>query len=86
MMREKISDAIGGISTRHIQEAANYVPGKKKTDFFKLLAGKSIIAAVLTLCLFVTGLTFFLPGSMGYQQPVRHGRLLSCILHAVHTA
>lgn len=64
MMREKISDAIGGISTRHIQEAAYYVPGKKKTDFCKLFAGRSIIAAVLTLCLFVTGLTFFLPGSM----------------------
>ncbi len=64
MKRENISDAVGGISSRHIQEASNYVPEKKKVGFFKMLSGKSIIAAIFALCLFITGISTFFQGGM----------------------
>ena len=64
MKRERISDAVGGIDARHIQEAADYVPEKKKAPFSKILSGRSMIAAILVLCLFVCGSTLFFSDSM----------------------
>ena len=49
MTRKDISDGVGNISTRHIQEAASYMAAEKKVSFFKKPFGRSMIAAVLAL-------------------------------------
>lgn len=59
MRREYISDAIGNISTRHIREAENYEPAQKKSSFFKRPFGRTMVAAVLALCLFAGGIGVF---------------------------
>ena len=61
MKREYISDTIGNISTRHIQEAENYEPSQKKNCFFKRPFGRAMVAAVLALCLIVGGIGVFSP-------------------------
>lgn len=60
MKREDISDAIGNISTKHIQEAGDYAVNKKKMGSFKRPFGRAIIAAVLALCLLAGGFGRFL--------------------------
>lgn len=59
MTRKDISDGVGNISTRHIEEAANYVPTAKKVGFVKKPFGRFLIAALLALCLFVGGIRIF---------------------------
>lgn len=61
MKREYISDTIGNISTRHIQEAENYEPSQKKNSFFKRPFGRAMVAAALALCLIVGGIGVFSP-------------------------
>lgn len=61
MTRKEISDGVGNISTRHIQEAANYRAAEKKVSFFKKSFGRSMIAAVLTLCILAGGISIFSP-------------------------
>ncbi len=62
MKKETISQAIGGINTRHINEAMNCHISSHKTNFFLKPLGKSIIAAALCLCLLI-GFGVFLPFS-----------------------
>lgn len=65
MKREILSEAIDNISTRHIQEAADYIPTKRKARMFRTPFGKGMIAAALLLCLLTGGiLLFFLPGDV----------------------
>ena len=65
MKREELTDAIGNISNRYVQEAADYAPAKGKARMFRTAFGKSIIAAALILCLMAGGiLLFFLPRDM----------------------
>ena len=61
MTRKDISDGVGNISTRHIQEAASYMAAEKKISFFKKPFGKSMIAAVLALCILAGGISIFSP-------------------------
>ena len=63
MTPKDISDGVGNISTRHIQEAANYVAAYQKVSFFKKPLGRSMIAAVLALFLIVGGIGIFSPDS-----------------------
>lgn len=42
MTRKDISDGVGNISTRHIQEAASYMAAEKKVSFFKKPFGRSM--------------------------------------------
>ena len=56
MKREKLSNAIGNIGNRYIQEAADYAPAKGKVRMFRTAFGKSIIAAALVLCLLAGGI------------------------------
>lgn len=56
MTRKDISDGVGNISTRHIQEAASYMAAEKKVSFFKKPFGRSMIAAVLALCILAGGI------------------------------
>lgn len=61
MTRKDISDGVGNISTRHIQEAASYMAAEKKVSFFKKPFGRSMIAAVLALCILAGGIRIFSP-------------------------
>lgn len=61
MTRKDISDGVGNISTRHIQEAANYKVAEKKVSFFKKPFGRGMIAAVLALCVLAGGISIFSP-------------------------
>ena len=61
MTRRDISDGVGNISSRHIQEAADYDAAKKMPRFFRTSLGRSMIAAVLALCVFAGGIRFFSP-------------------------
>ena len=61
MTRKDISDGVGNISTRHIQEAASYMAAEKKVSFFKKPFGRSMIAAVLALCILAGGISIFSP-------------------------
>lgn len=61
MKREELSDAIGNISTRHVQEAADYVPAKKNANMLRMRFGKGIVAAVLAVCLLAGDILFFSP-------------------------
>ncbi|MCH5265773.1 MAG: hypothetical protein J1F02_07720 [Lachnospiraceae bacterium] len=60
MKHKYISDAIGNISTRHIEEAENYMPAKKAI-FWKHPLGILITAAVLALCFIAGGIYIFSP-------------------------
>lgn len=65
MTRREISQAVGNISARHIQEAAQ--PGKALScqhGFFKNTYGRAAIAAVLALCLLLGGIGIFGSGGM----------------------
>lgn len=64
MKREDISAAIGDINSRHIQEAANFSPTKSTIKFIKKFSGKSVIAAALSLCLLIVGISFMIPNGM----------------------
>ena len=59
MTRKEISDGVGNISTRHIQEAENYRGTEKKIDFFKNPFGRLMIAVVLALCILAGGIRIF---------------------------
>ena len=61
MKREELTDAIGNISTRHIQEAADYVPARKNANMLRISFGKGIVAAVLAMCLLAGGILFLSP-------------------------
>lgn len=61
MTRKNISEAVGNISNRHIEEAANYTTAAKKIRFFKKPFGRSIIAAALALCVLAGGMSIFAP-------------------------
>lgn len=61
MTRKNISEAVGNISNRHIEEAANYTTAEKKIRFFKKPFGRSIIAAALALCVLAGGMSIFAP-------------------------
>lgn len=61
MTRKDISDGVGNISDRHIQEAANYMAAEKKTGFFRKPLGRSVLAAVLALCILAGGIRLFSP-------------------------
>lgn len=54
MTRNELSAAIGGISDRHIQEAADYTAAKKRGLFHRPPA-RGLAAAVLALCLLAGG-------------------------------
>ena len=58
MTRKEISDGVGNISTRHIQEAENYRSVEKKADFFKIPFGRLMVAVVLALCILAGGICF----------------------------
>jgi hypothetical protein len=59
MKREDISDAIGNISTRHIQEAESYCVKSDKVRFLGRPFGKAMVAAVLAMCMLVGGIAIF---------------------------
>jgi hypothetical protein len=61
MKREDISQAVGNISTRHIQEAECYSAVAPKASFFHRPFGRAMIAAVLALCLLVGGIGILSP-------------------------
>lgn len=61
MKREELTNAVGNISTRHIQEAADYVPVKKNANMLRIPFGKGIVAAVLAICLLAGGILFLSP-------------------------
>lgn len=61
MKRENISEAIGNIDERYVQEAAIYTRSKKKGRLSGKYVGKATIAAVLALCFFAAGLYAFFP-------------------------
>ena len=61
MTRKDISDGVGNISSRHIQEAADYDIIENTARFFRLPFARAMIAAVLMLCLFAGGLRLFAP-------------------------
>ena len=63
MKREDISDAVGNISTRHIQEALYNSPSTRKVSYFKKPFGRVMTAAVLALCLLIGGISIFSPFS-----------------------
>ena len=66
MKREQLSNAVGNIGNRYIQEAADYAPAKDKVRIFRSAYGKCIIAAALVLCLLAGGILLFSrPGDMG---------------------
>lgn len=73
MTRKNISEAVGNISTRHIEEAANYTTAEKKIRFFQKPFGRSIIAAALTLCVLVGGMSIFSPFSSMGVTAYAHG-------------
>ena len=56
MTRKEISEGIGNISSRYIQEAADYAPAKKNRRIFRAAA-----AAVLALCLLAGGIGIISP-------------------------
>lgn len=64
MTRRDISQAMGNISARHIQEAAQ--PGKalSQRSFLKNAYGRAAVAAVLALCLLLGGIGIFGSGGM----------------------
>lgn len=65
MKRENLSNAIGNIGSRYIQEAADYAPAKGKVRMFRTAFGKSIIAAALALCILAGGIVLLsLPRDM----------------------
>ncbi len=53
MRKETISQAIGGVHTRHINEAMNCNISNRKTTVLVKPFGRSIIAAALCLCLLI---------------------------------
>ena len=55
MKREIISQGISDISTRYIQEAADYIPEEKQINKFRGSFVKKMIAAIVILCVFVFG-------------------------------
>ena len=61
MTRKDISDAVGNISARHIQEAARFKAAEKKVRFFRKPFGKFMVAAVLALCVLAGGISIFSP-------------------------
>lgn len=61
MTRRDISEGVGNISSRHIQEAADYAAAEKPVRFFKTPFARAMIAAVLALCVFAGGIRFFSP-------------------------
>lgn len=63
MKREDISEAVGNISTRHIQVALYNSPSTRKVYYFKKPFGRVITAAVIALCLLVGGISIFSPVS-----------------------
>lgn len=60
MKKETLSQAIGEIDTRHISEAMDYHTTSHKMSIFRRPFGKSMIAAVLCLCL-LAGFGVFMP-------------------------
>ena len=73
MTRKDISDGVGNISTRHIQEAASYMAAEKKVSFFKKPFGRSMIAAVLALCILAGGISIFSPFGGMVVSAYAHG-------------
>lgn len=61
MKREDISNAVGNINKRHIQEAICNSPNVKKVFHFKKPFSRIMTAAVLALCLLVGGISIFSP-------------------------
>lgn len=61
MTRKDISDGVGNISSRHIQEAADYTAAEKQAHFFHMPYVKAMIAAVLVLCVFAGGVRLLFP-------------------------
>lgn len=61
MNREEISAAVGGISARYVQEAADHCPACGAAVFFKRPFGKAALAAVFALCLCLGCLRVFSP-------------------------
>ena len=61
MTRKDISDGVGNISARHIQEAANFKAAEKKVSFFRKPFGRYMAAAVLALCILAGGIGVFSP-------------------------
>ena len=55
MKRKTISQGIGDISTRYIQEAADYILEEKQIKKFRVSFVKKMIAAIVILCVFVFG-------------------------------
>lgn len=56
MKREIISHGVSNISTRYIQEAADYIPQNKSVRLLKTYI-KNIMVAVLVLCILVSGIS-----------------------------
>lgn len=65
MTRRDISQAMGNISARHIQEAAQQEKVLSQRSFFKNAYGRAAAAAVLALCLLLGGIGIF--GSVGMR-------------------
>lgn len=63
MTRKDISQAVGSISDRHVQEAAGNIPAATG-GIFKNIYGRIAVAAVLALCLLLGGIGIFGSGGM----------------------
>ena len=56
MKRNEISEALGAIGTRHIQEAAEERSEYGEMRFFRSVSGRAVAAAALALCLLAGGI------------------------------
>lgn len=65
MKRETISQGVGNISPRFVQEAAVYTPQKKKNGRFRGAFVKNTAAAVIVLCALVCGAIILFPSRDG---------------------
>ena len=65
MKREIISQGVGNISARYIQEAADYIPKKRQYSRLKGAFVRNAIAAVVVLCVFACGAAALLPAHDG---------------------
>lgn len=68
MRRKDISEIIGNINTRYVEEAENYIPKKKRRLDFGYTKKRLVIAAVMMLCIVLGGMYIFsLPKKMSVE-------------------
>lgn len=65
MKRETISQGVGNISTRYIQEAADYIPQRKQYGRFRGTFIKNMAIAGIVMCVLIWGAIILFPSGEG---------------------